>query len=200
LPILIQQAPMIVQAIVDALVIALPLLLNAAWQLVQMLVSGIVQNLPAIGAAMGQIIGTLAKGVVTLGKDLINIGKNIIEGVIKGILNNKDMFFEQVKRFFQGMITNIKEALGIKSPSKVTFDIGVNTAKGWQLGFVDQFKKAQADIQKSMGGLTLGISAAGADAFGSQNNSYDQSQTQNYYAPVYNVQPGGASSGKAGRW
>jgi len=63
------------------------------------------------------------------------IGKAIVEGVYKGISDNEPWFRSQVTAFFKKIVGNVKDSLGIASPSKVFAEIGKNMAEGVGVGF-----------------------------------------------------------------
>lgn len=48
---------------------------------------------------------------------MLNIGKNIVEGLWNGIKNAKDWVIGKVKDFAKGILDGMKNALGIHSPS-----------------------------------------------------------------------------------
>lgn len=54
--------------------------------------------------------------------EMISIGKNIVDGIWKGITNAKDNLIANVKQFCRGITDGIKSAMGIHSPSKVMAD------------------------------------------------------------------------------
>lgn len=67
--------------------------------------------------------------------EIMAIGSNIVSGVWQGIVNAKDKFFADVKNFFSNLIQGAKDALGIKSPSRVFRDqVGKMIVKGLQVG------------------------------------------------------------------
>lgn len=67
--------------------------------------------------------------------EIMAIGSNIVSGVWQGIINAKDKFFADVKSFFSNLIQGAKDALGIKSPSRVFRDqVGKMIVKGLQVG------------------------------------------------------------------
>ena len=50
---------------------------------------------------------------------MIDIGRNVVSGVWRGICDAKDRLFDNVKHFFSGIVDSAKDALGIRSPSRV---------------------------------------------------------------------------------
>jgi phage-related protein len=66
---------------------------------------------------------------------LEDIGRNIIEGLVKGLKNNAHLVLEFIKSLITDDIINaIKSRLGIFSPSIVMADLGEDTMKGFLQG------------------------------------------------------------------
>ncbi|OYD06073.1 hypothetical protein CHM34_18260 [Paludifilum halophilum] len=66
--------------------------------------------------------------------DLKQIGKDIIQGLIDGIVSLKDTVLRKAREIADGIKNRIKGALGIASPSKVMMGLGADTAEGFALG------------------------------------------------------------------
>ena len=151
LPKLIEKAPVIIQNLVTAIVQNVPKLLEAAFEVIKTLASGIVENLPKIGTAAGEIITTLVEGVAALATNVWNIGKDIIYGIWDGIAGTADWLWNQVKGFFGNLLSEIKEFLGIHSPSTVFANvIGKNMALGIGEGFDNAMDGVERDMMSSI--------------------------------------------------
>lgn len=53
---------------------------------------------------------------------MLNVGKNIVEGLWNGIVNAKNWIVDKVKSFASGILDGMKDALGIHSPSTLFRD------------------------------------------------------------------------------
>ena len=92
-------------------------------------------------------------------KDLPNkmkdIGKNIVEGVWKGIKNAKDWFMGNVKSFFGGIVDGAKAALGIHSPSREMRDeVGKWIPAGVEVGIKREMPKLNETVQDEFNNLS----------------------------------------------
>lgn len=92
-------------------------------------------------------------------KDLPNkmkdIGKNIVEGVWKGIKNAKDWFMGNVKSFFGGIVDGAKKALGIHSPSREMRDeVGRWIPAGVEVGIKREMPKLNETVQDEFNNLS----------------------------------------------
>lgn len=92
-------------------------------------------------------------------KDLPNkmkdIGKNIVDGVWKGIQNAKDWFMGNVKSFFGGIVDGAKAALGIHSPSREMRDeVGKWIPAGVEVGIKREMPKLNETVQDEFNNLS----------------------------------------------
>ena len=66
--------------------------------------------------------------------NLLEVGKNVIDGLIKGITSMQNKVNETVKGVADGVAKGFKDALQIKSPSRVMMEAGVNVGEGVSIG------------------------------------------------------------------
>jgi len=85
------------------------------------------------------------------GIDLYKIGKDIMWGLINGVLSMTKMVKESITGAMEGAVNSAKSFLGIKSPSRLfQDDIAFNVIKGFTLGI----KKNTPDVEKTMTNLS----------------------------------------------
>ena len=85
---------------------------------------------------------------------VMSIGKNIVEGVWKGISNAASWFQDKVKSFFNGIVDGVKGALGIHSPSTVfEKQVGLNIVLGLAKGITENSSKATNATNSMMNGI-----------------------------------------------
>ena len=147
-------------------------LLNAAVVLIVALAEGLMQALPQLLAKVPEIIGNLAKAFGQFLQPVVDIGKNIIEGIKKGISNAWSGLVKWFKGLFGDLIGIAKKILGIASPSKVFKKIGGFTAEGFGAGFEDEFAHVKDDMEDALNfddasvGINASIRKVGAGASG----------------------------------
>lgn len=61
---------------------------------------------------------------------LVTVGKNIIDGIVKGLIAAQDQVTAALQKIINDAITSIKQMLGIQSPSTVFAGIGANMMMG----------------------------------------------------------------------
>lgn len=84
-----------------------------------------------------------------------DIGKNIVDGVWKGIKNAKDWFMGNVKSFFGGIVDGAKNALGIHSPSREMRDeVGKWIPAGVEVGIKREMPKLNETVQDEFNNLS----------------------------------------------
>lgn len=133
--------------------------------------------------AGGKIVDNVINAVKNLPSQIFDIGKNIVEGLWNGITSMGSWISDKVGGFFSGIVDGAKSVLGIHSPSRVFRDqVGKYMAEGVGVGFEDEAKHVQADMNNSLSSLTAKMSATvqadmnvvgtkGAGLNGKENNN-----------------------------
>lgn len=118
------------------------------------LFASIVKELPTIIfeilKAIPQIITSIVSEFNNLMYKIVEIGKNIVNGIWQGIESAGNWLGEQVSGFFGNIVNGVCDFLGIHSPSTVFAGIGENMALGVGEGFSDEFKGIKDDINGQM--------------------------------------------------
>lgn len=99
---------------------------SGAWETIKATVEGVIHGVIAF-------LGGLPTTMLNLGLDLIN-------GLIEGIKKQGPEVIATIRRIIDGMLTDIKNFLGIRSPSRVMMEIGANMARGMMLGYASNLK------------------------------------------------------------
>lgn len=100
------------------------------------------------------------------------IGGNIVSGIKDGILGAWDSFIGWIGDKVGGIVTTVKNMLGIHSPSRVFAGIGENMALGLAEGWNDEYTGIKRQIENGLnfGAATVGLSAnySSATRYGGQ--------------------------------
>ncbi len=108
-----------------------------------------------------KIIGWLGNA----GKLLVNVGKQIIQGLINGVTGMVGKAVKAVKNVGKSILSGIKGLFGVFSPSRVMAEIGTNIVQGLANGIAGsgpravQAMTAMANQLKMSGQSTLGAAA-----------------------------------------
>lgn len=129
----------------------------------------------ALGLSLGPILLVIA-GIAALGVAAIaliknwdgikeyfstlftDVGSNIINGLWSGISNGWQWLKDKVYGIAGSIADTVKEALGIRSPSRVFAELGSYTMEGFGIGLTDGQRGTMATMNRIMAGIT----AAGA--------------------------------------
>jgi len=174
LPKIIEAGIDLLNALVDGIINSLPSLLQAAIELIVKLAAEIIKNLPKIIQAGIEILLALIEGLIKTIPTLVGaipkivdaifkafakvdwkkIGKDIINGLIKGLTSLASSVWRKAQEIADGVKRRIKEALKIGSPSKIMIEMGEFTGEGLAIGLDrtvrDVMRKAQSLAQAAV--------------------------------------------------
>ena len=153
LPALAERVPQIIANIVATLTGNLPKIITMAGTIIAALANGLIQSIPVLVKSVPQIVTAIVKGFTSMGSQFKDIGKNIVNGVWQGIQGMASWIRQKVSGFFSGIVSGVKNVLGIHSPSKVFAGIGGYMAEGLGQGFGDEMGAVQRSIRRSMAEL-----------------------------------------------
>ena len=139
-----------VDVIVDKLIDNLPKLIEGGIRLIAALANGLIRAIPNLVSKIPQIISSIVKGLISGIPAIFDVGKNIVEGLWNGIKNMGSWVTGKVKGFFGGIVSGVKDFLGIHSPSKVFAGIGGFMAEGLGEGFDNEFSDIKKNIENSI--------------------------------------------------
>ena len=168
IPVILERLPEIVQNIVKTLVENAPKLIEAALEIIVKLAEGLIKSIPTLVKAVPDLIEALVKGFTDGLGQITKIGENIVKGIWEGIKNLAAWFGQQVSSFFNGIVNDVKSALGIASPSKVFAGIGENMALGIGEGFDDAMDGVERRIDRRLDFSSVSIPFASGGGSASQ--------------------------------
>lgn len=147
IPQLIDAVPGIIINLVESFYAMLPEIIGVGIEIVIALASGLVSNAGHIIAAVPRLVETIVRGFLAAVKSYWDIGKSIVDGIRQGIVEQWQRLKSDVSNLFTGLVSWIKNLLGIHSPSRVFADIGQNMAAG--IG--DGWASTIGDINRQIG-------------------------------------------------
>lgn len=174
LPKIISAGVKILTALISGIIKILPQLIAAAVKLIVAIVKAIIKNLPQIISAGIQILKALIRGIIQVvglllssvkssvidplikkfkGISLLDIGKNIVKGLIKGISSMTKDVGGAIKDLASTLVKKFKSMLGIHSPSRVFQELGGYVVKGLVNGLTSEnLKELGMSVLKDFGG------------------------------------------------
>lgn len=122
-----------------------------AWEglksLVGNVIEGVVNILKSLFPETAKVIAELADGFATwfgqIARDMITMGRNIIAGLVNGILAAPEAVWNALKSVVLRGIENVREMLGIASPSRLFMEMGGFVSEGMALGITGGLPKVE---------------------------------------------------------
>lgn len=119
-PELISTAGTLISGLISGIADHFPEIISTAGTLIKNMASGLIKALPDIILAIGYLISALIKAIFET--DWLQVGKDIINGLINGIGAMAGALWEAAKNIARSALDAIKGFFGISSPSKVMRD------------------------------------------------------------------------------
>lgn len=156
-----------VRSVVSSVMSTVKSVISSAWNGAKSIVSSAVNSIKStvsnVFNALKGVVSTAMSGVKSAiesgwnkakgfleGINLFSIGKNIIEGLIKGIKNMAGAVGGAIKSVADGAVNSAKKALGIHSPSRVMRDeVGYWVSEGLAKGIIANTNAEKAAKQKA---------------------------------------------------
>lgn len=163
LPKVVDAITKIVTELVNWIAAHLDMIVQAAIKIMGALVQGLIGAIPTLVANLPQIVSAIVNGLGAAVGQVFQIGVKIVQGVWEGIKSLGQWIGQQVTGFFNGVINDVKNFLGIHSPSRVFMDIGENIGLGLAEGIMSTagiVQDAMDYITPSAGNVSLGMDTA----------------------------------------
>lgn len=142
-PELISTAGTLISGLISGIADHFPEIISTAGTLIKNMASGLIKALPDIILAIGDLISALIKAIFET--DWLQVGKDIINGLINGIGAMAGALWEAAKNIARSALDAIKGFFGISSPSKVMRDqVGKQIDAGIGVGL----KEGMPEIDK----------------------------------------------------
>ena len=154
IPEIISTAGTLIAGLISGIADHFPEIISTAGTLIKNMASGLIDAIPNIILAIGDLIGALIKAIFET--DWIQVGKDIINGLINGIGAMAGALWEAAKNIARSALDAIKGFFGIASPSKVMRDqVGKQLDAGLAAGMEENADEA-ADSARNVSRRVLG--------------------------------------------
>lgn len=117
------------------------------------LIVALAEGLPKTVTSIAEAVPKVTKNIIDtiMETDWLQVGKDIVEGILSGFLDVDFEMNEYFNEFGDNWVTGIKEIFGIHSPSKLMKDeVGKYLALGVGEGFTDNMKSVSEKMKKSV--------------------------------------------------
>lgn len=174
LPDIISAAAKIIASLITTIVSHLPDILASGVSIVIQLVAGLITKIAELGLAAQKLIKAFSEKWGET--DWLDLGRQIINGIVDGITKGVSKVVNAAKEAANKAFQAAKDALGIKSPSRLFRDgIGLMVSKGMALGITDGLPIIRRAMDQATRTATtdvvsaVRINASGAGTAGSYN-------------------------------
>ena len=150
LPQLISYVPTIIDEVAGALMTAYPLIAETGGQLILALFDAIFTGATQSLAQIPNIVTSLANAFVGMTGEMLKAGQQLINGLWNGIVGRKSWIIGQLKAMGHDLIDAVKSMFKINSPSKVFEEIGGYLGEGLGLGWSEEMKEVNKQIDKDI--------------------------------------------------
>lgn len=171
-----KKLPDILKSVVDMigkmlkkLLESLPEFLKTAMKMVGELISGLIKSIPDLIASIPQLIGAIVDTI--LETDWIQVGCDIIWGLIEGILSMVGNILSAIGDLVGSMVDGFCSLLGISSPSKVFQDYGNMIDQGLSDG-IDEGSDKVSDAVDGLGKAVEDPMKNSLDDFGTAGKDF----------------------------
>lgn len=147
IPQLIDALPEVITAIVVTLGDNAPKIMQSGVKLITALIDGLVRSIPTILNNLPQIIKAIVNGLASGVGAMADVGIQLVRGLWEGFKSMASWIGDRVSGFFGGIVDNVKEFLGIHSPSRVFAVIGKFMAEGLGEGWDEKFDLIRKSIE-----------------------------------------------------
>lgn len=131
--------------------------------------------------------------------DLVQIGKDIINGLIKGISAMTANVLEAITGVVDGVVNTAKKLLGIHSPSKEFMQIGLWTGEGLIIGLDQSAPKVNAAMENIGNGI-LAVSKSYQEEYSNlidEFNKKNEDKNDKTLEKIYKIQNNAAKKKRA---
>lgn len=147
IPELIAAIPTIIKNLLTAIIQNMPKLIEAGIKLTVALGVGLIQAIPELIGMLPEIFVAIFEAFGSI--NWIDLGKNIVKGIIEGLVAMGSALWDAVKKLGENIWNGIKDFFGIQSPSKLMRDtVGVMIPAGIGEGIESGTALAVAPMQE----------------------------------------------------
>lgn len=195
LPLLLQSAVQIITSLVTGIVQMLPMLIQSGIQLIISLIQGIIANLGNIVQAAVQIVITLAAGLIQaipqliaaipqlvgaiidaiLNTNWIDVGIQIIKGLIDGIMSTGASLWSAIKSLFTGGEVDLPDTSGQSAAVVNSYASGIESNSGVVAAATSNMSANAFSAMDTTAATTAGTETATAFSDALNNFTFDTS-------------------------
>ena len=133
----------------------------SAWEglksLVGNVITGVVNILNSLVPEAVKVVSEMAanftNGLGQLAASMVTMGRNIVDGIVKGILAAPEAVWNALKSVVLRGVANVRAMLGIASPSRLFMSFGGFVSEGLAIGIMNGMPQVEAAMDKLSGAV-----------------------------------------------
>lgn len=187
LPQLIGAGLKIIMSLFKALIENLPQIIKAGVKLLFALIDGLIKTIPDLVAALPEIFDAIFDAFAEV--DWIDLGKDILKGIMKGLKSMAGDLWDSVKEVGGKIKDGFKDFFGIHSPSRVMADLAKFLPEGIAKGITDN-QEVVAQAMKMLNGMMRDSVQQSATVDVQTNTNQDDGESQANSNPLQKMMAG----------
>lgn len=164
LPTIVQQGLQLIVSLVQGIAANLPAIVQSAAQIIFSLITGLVQAIPQLIAAIPQLVGAIIDTI--LSTNWLDVGIQIVKGLIDGILSTGKSLWSAIKSLFTGGEVDIPDTSGQSTAVVNRCASGINSNAGTVTAAANSMATNAFSSMDTSGATAAGTQAGAAFSTG----------------------------------
>lgn len=164
LPTIVQQGLQLIVSLVQGIAANLPAIVQSAVQIIFSLITGLIQAIPQLIAAIPQVVGAIIDTI--LSTNWLDVGIQIIKGLIDGIVSTGKSLWNAIKSLFTGGEVDIPDTSSQSAAVVNSYASGINSNAGTVTAAANSMATNAFSSMETTGATTAGAQAGQAFSTG----------------------------------
>ena len=164
LPTIVQQGLQLIVSLVQGIAANLPAIVQSAVQIIFSLITGLIQAIPQLIAAIPQVVGAIIDTI--LSTNWLDVGIQIIKGLIDGIVSTGKSLWNAIKSLFTGGEVDIPDTSSQSAAVVNSYASGINSNAGTVTAAANSMATNAFSSMETTGAMTAGTQAGQAFSTG----------------------------------
>ena len=164
LPTIVQQGLQLIVSLVQGIAANLPAIVQSAVQIIFSLITGLIQAIPQLIAAIPQVVGAIIDTI--LSTNWLDVGIQIIKGLIDGIVSTGKSLWNAIKSLFTGGEVDIPDTSSQSVAVVNSYASGINSNAGTVTAAANSMATNAFSSMETTGATTAGAQAGQAFSTG----------------------------------
>lgn len=164
LPQILQSGVQLIVSLIQGIAANLPAIVQSAVQIIFSLITGLIQAIPQLIAAIPQVVGAIIDTI--LSTNWLDVGIQIIKGLIDGIVSTGKSLWNAIKSLFTGGEVDIPDTSSQSAAVVNSYASGINSNAGTVTAAANSMATNAFSSMETTGATTAGAQAGQAFSTG----------------------------------